>query len=116
MPMGAHFPTHALELARAFFHSVNQNRAWRRTQSNLVCSSKAGARILSALPPLGDDIVCLGAASSEQILEESLHRGRMLRLNLGSLAAISRASAVQLQEAAGISAQAAHNLQAFFCL
>lgn len=113
MPMGAHFPTHAMELARAFFQGVNQNPAWRSTQNNIVCSSKAAARTLSALP-FGDDFAHLGAASSDQILEESLHRGRMLRMNLGSLAAVSRATAIQLQDAAGISAQAAENLQKFF--
>lgn len=35
-------------------------------------------------------------------------------MELGSLAALSRATAVQLQAAAGISAQAAENLKNFF--
>ncbi|KAL4523441.1 hypothetical protein Ndes2437A_g00043 [Nannochloris sp. 'desiccata'] len=113
MPLGTHFPTHAMALARGFFQGVNQNPAWRSAQNDIVCSSKAGARILSALP-LGGDYVCPGAASSNRILEESLHRGRMLRMELGSLAALSRATAVQLQAAAGISAQAAENLKNFF--
>jgi hypothetical protein len=103
-----------MNLARAYFEGLENYPAWRSAQSDLVCSSKAAARILSALP-LGDDYVGPSSTSNTtQSLEESLHRGRMLRMELGSLAALSRASAAQLQAAAGISAQAAENLQKFF--
>ena len=112
MPMGADFATHAMETAHAFFQGLANYPAWRSAQTDLVCSSKAAARILSALP-LGDDHVGSATSSSSEILEDSLHRARMLRMELGSLAALSRATAAQLQAAARISTEAAENLQKF---
>jgi hypothetical protein len=111
--MGANYATYAMQLARAFFQGLANYPAWRSAQTDLMCSSKAAARILSALP-LGDDHVGPGVTSPDQALEESLHRGRMLRMELGSLADLSRASAEQLSAAAGISVQTAEKLQKFF--
>lgn len=108
MPMGAMFAAQALEHAHAFFQGATALPTWQQSQTDVVTSSEAAARILSTLP------LCNSTEDAETNAEDALHRGRMLRMELGSLAALSMATPAQLQAAAGLSPRTAMALQTFF--
>ena len=114
MPSGTSFTSQALSHARAFFQGSASLPAWFQAQTDLLTSSEAAARILSTLPVYYHGKSTIDDDAKNSAAEEALHRGRMLKMEFGSLSAISKATPNQLEAAAGLDYETAMALQTFF--